>query len=284
MIGHYTSRAGFVLGVVALVLSLSPALAHESGSVSNVGAADKQIRSVQRALNDGDFDAGPVDGRFGPRTASAIRAYQADWDLPQTGQITPELVAMLERRTPETKPGWHKIIGMDCHVWNNYPGPKESVTWTGECVDGLASGAGKLVWWWVRNGKWRVETFEGEQRAGRRHGQGTVADEYSHYQGEFREGNRHGRGTAVFSDGVRYEGEWRDNLFDGQGIYTTEDGFRYEGGYRKDTQHGEGTAVFSNGDRYEGEWQNGQPHGWGVGVFADGRRVEGEWVNGSRPE
>ncbi|MCK6454843.1 MAG: peptidoglycan-binding protein [Alphaproteobacteria bacterium] len=41
--------------------------------------------AVQGELNAAGYDAGPADGRLGPRTSNAIRAYQAHNGLPQDG-------------------------------------------------------------------------------------------------------------------------------------------------------------------------------------------------------
>jgi hypothetical protein len=49
--------------------------------------------SVQAELNAAGYDAGPPDGRYGPRTGNAIRAYQYNNGLPQDGQPS---VALLD--------------------------------------------------------------------------------------------------------------------------------------------------------------------------------------------
>jgi hypothetical protein len=49
---------------------------------------------VQSALRRRGYYSGPVDGEIGPMTRSAIRAYQRDHDLRETGTIT---TALLER-------------------------------------------------------------------------------------------------------------------------------------------------------------------------------------------
>lgn len=49
---------------------------------------------VQSELNAAGYDAGPPDGRMGPRTSNAIRAYQYNNGLPQDGQPS---VALLDQ-------------------------------------------------------------------------------------------------------------------------------------------------------------------------------------------
>ena len=45
------------------------------------------VRSVQQSLNDKGYDAGPIDGQWGPNTEDAVRRFQQDSGLPQTGEL-----------------------------------------------------------------------------------------------------------------------------------------------------------------------------------------------------
>jgi peptidoglycan hydrolase-like protein with peptidoglycan-binding domain len=52
------------------------------------GQADAdQVKSLQKALQEKGMDPGPIDGIMGPRTQSALRAYQKDQKLPETGRL-----------------------------------------------------------------------------------------------------------------------------------------------------------------------------------------------------
>lgn len=53
------------------------------------------VTQAQRLLNAGGFDVGVPDGIAGPRTVEAIRAFERDAGLPETGTITPDLVRQL---------------------------------------------------------------------------------------------------------------------------------------------------------------------------------------------
>jgi peptidoglycan hydrolase-like protein with peptidoglycan-binding domain len=53
------------------------------------------VAVAQRELAGQGYDAGPVDGRLGPKTRQAIKAFQADKGLPQDGQLTFDLLAKL---------------------------------------------------------------------------------------------------------------------------------------------------------------------------------------------
>jgi peptidoglycan hydrolase-like protein with peptidoglycan-binding domain len=45
------------------------------------------VRQAQTELNKRGYDAGPVDGIYGPRTRAAVAKFQADESLAQTGQL-----------------------------------------------------------------------------------------------------------------------------------------------------------------------------------------------------
>lgn len=57
-----------------------------------------QVKGVQTALNAMGYEAGTPDGSIGPATARAIRAYQADAGLGETGKISAELIDSLNAR------------------------------------------------------------------------------------------------------------------------------------------------------------------------------------------
>jgi len=45
------------------------------------------VRNVQQALNDKGYNAGPLDGQWGPATEDAVRKFQRASGLPETGQL-----------------------------------------------------------------------------------------------------------------------------------------------------------------------------------------------------
>ena len=90
-------------------------------------------------------------------------------------------------------PGWITATNQPCKIWNPEPQPNESVTWSGPCKDGFASGKGILHW--TENGKPDVQ-----------------------FDGEYANGKRNGPGVMVTPDGQHTEGEWvDDNLVTGDG-------------------------------------------------------------------
>ncbi len=82
-----------------------------------------------------------------------------------------------------------------CSVWNAYPKPSETVTWSGACADGKARGRGTNVWRALINGDWKEKK----------------------YTGEMKDGKWHGRGICVTANGDRYEGDWKDGKEHGRG-------------------------------------------------------------------
>ena len=68
--------------------------------------------------------------------------------------------------------GWITATNKPCKIWNPEPQPNESVTWSGPCKDGFASGKGILRW--TENGKPDV-VFDGEYANGKRNGPGVIS-------------------------------------------------------------------------------------------------------------
>ena len=59
----------------------------------------ERIRRIQKLLSRLGYDAGPVDGKMGNRTANAIRLFQLQNGLPVNGQPTAQVLQRLESRT-----------------------------------------------------------------------------------------------------------------------------------------------------------------------------------------
>jgi peptidoglycan hydrolase-like protein with peptidoglycan-binding domain len=77
------------------------------------GDSGAAVRALQRRLAAAGSDPGPVDGRFGPRTEAALRAYQRRHGLDATGRtdletataLLTEPVRSLPATLPATRPG-----------------------------------------------------------------------------------------------------------------------------------------------------------------------------------
>ena len=83
-------------------------------------------------------------------------------------------------------PDWITTANQPCKVWNPQPQPDQSVTWSGACVNGFASGKGILRW--MENGVFDIQ-----------------------FDGEYKDGKRNGPGVVTTSDGFSVEGVWMDD-------------------------------------------------------------------------
>jgi osmotically inducible lipoprotein OsmB len=61
-------------------------------------ANNTAVMRVQAGLRQLGYEPGPIDGRPGPQTTAAIRAYQRDNGLLQDGNPTVELAAHMDQR------------------------------------------------------------------------------------------------------------------------------------------------------------------------------------------
>src|ERR671936_2685573 len=96
----------------------------------------------------------------------------------------------------------------DCRVLD----PELQASYSGPCVNGLAEGRGFA------------------------HGTAT-------YEGDFRAGRKHGRGVKTWPNGDRYEGDFVEDRKEGTGMYvwgrrSPWAGQRYTGGFLNDRRHG----------------------------------------------
>jgi len=161
-------------------------------------------------------------------------------------------VAMAQEKP---KSGWVVDPKTACKVWDEVVEKSESVTWSGECLNGLADGQGAVQW-----------TIGGKAA--------------ERYDGEMRGGKMNGNGILVFPNGLRYEGAFHDNDFHGHGKLTYSNGDIYEGEFVNDDRSGKGTFTMSDGRRYVGEWKNDMPHGNGTLTRRNGSSVSGSWKMG----
>ncbi len=131
---------------------------------------------------------------------------------------------------------WEQIRNKpNCVIRNADPKPRETVTWSGACVNGRADGFGTQVWRYFEDGRWREQSSTG-----------TISN-----------GHNTGRGVVLYPNGNRYEGDSFDGYHNGQGVMSYRNGNRYEGAWRWGKAHGFGTLVLASGIRLQGNWVNG---------------------------
>ena len=93
------------LVIAIFAMSAAGAMAHGNKEHAATASADtssasslmqgNNISQAQQALNDQGFDAGPVDGKFGPQTQAAVKKFQASKSLTQTGKLDQQTLAAL---------------------------------------------------------------------------------------------------------------------------------------------------------------------------------------------
>jgi peptidoglycan hydrolase-like protein with peptidoglycan-binding domain len=85
----------------ATVVARSPAKSVPAKRLSRVLKsgikADPFTLKIQKALKSAAYDPGPSDGMKGPRTTAAIRIFQRDNSLAETGMADPATLALLKR-------------------------------------------------------------------------------------------------------------------------------------------------------------------------------------------
>ena len=95
VISRYNNAQAYILGVGHLgdrIRGLGPLSTPWPPGERDLFRAER--RALQAALNAAGFNAGPVDGKIGPGTRRAIRAYQRAAGLPQDGWAS---LSLLER-------------------------------------------------------------------------------------------------------------------------------------------------------------------------------------------
>jgi rare lipoprotein A len=92
-----------------------PRSQQESATAQEPGLSPDEIKQAQESLKTEGFRLGSIDGRLGPRTRQAIRAYQAREGLPQTGVLDAATFSRLAPRAPCVQEGVASWYG---HAWD----------------------------------------------------------------------------------------------------------------------------------------------------------------------
>ena len=87
----------------------------ESPTPQESGLTPDEIKQAQESLKTEGFHPGSIDGRLGPRTRRAIRAYQARAGLPPTGVLDAATFHRLAPRAPCVQEGLASWYG---HAWD----------------------------------------------------------------------------------------------------------------------------------------------------------------------
>lgn len=143
----------------------------------------------------------------------------------------------------------------DCQLFNADAKAGDTVSWTGACVEGYASGLGTATF--TQDGKTQsfTATFA----------RGMIPD---------------GGVVARWGEGWSYEGGMAGGRFHGAGILTTDTNDRFEGQWVDGKMNGFGVLRRANGERYAGDWKDDKPNGPGELRQPDGALVAGTFVEG----
>ena len=166
-----------------------------------------------------------------------------------------------------------------CHVWDTHLRVNQSVTWSGTCSGGVASGWGTLVW--TMDGKRTEET--GALAQGKK--QGKWAVRYASgtiMEGPFVDGKHNGRWIIRYANGSVHEGEAVDGKKQGRWVIRLDDGTVWKGPYVDGRMNGRWVGRFPSGGVWEGPYVDGKKHGHWVERGNNGFRSEGPYVDGKR--
>jgi len=143
----------------------------------------------------------------------------------------------------------------ECLLFNAEAKAGDSVSWTGACVEGYASGLGTATF--TQDGK--TQSFTAY------FARGMIPD---------------GNVVVRWGDGWRYEGGMMEGRFHGAGVLVTDTKDRFEGQWTGGKMNGFGILRRANGERYAGDWKDDLPNGAGELRRADGSLVAGNFVDG----
>jgi hypothetical protein len=137
-------------------------------------------------------------------------------------------------------------------------GQGESISWSGACENGFASGEGIFVIY-DKNGVEKYK-YSGAMNDGIREGFATIVTKGLTYEGYVKNCLPEGKGKLTYSSStsniVSYEGEFRNGLFNGKGTMIYKDKSVYTGEFKNGLRDGYGTFKDPNGKViYDGIWK-----------------------------
>ncbi|MEO7252854.1 MAG: hypothetical protein ABIZ64_01295 [Casimicrobium sp.] len=199
-------------------------------------------------------------------------------------------------------------INSRCLITSIPNAEKLSVSWTGACVAGLASGLGDVIAF--SNGKLRYilrGQFKGGHLEQQEHVRDCAGDAClndvppnlirQHAAAALAASVTTPVATAIAAGGPAPQAEIRapdavyrgrfttdpvTGVISGEGRVQFLDGRAYEGTIKNGRKVGKGTHVWADGQRYEGDWVDDQQQGKGKLTFSNGDSYDGNFVKGER--
>jgi len=83
---------------------MQSARAEESFKTLKKGSGGEEVRRAQQALSDLGYYEGAVSGNFSKEFEKAVKAFQADFDIPQTGELDWDTYSLITADLPEQLP------------------------------------------------------------------------------------------------------------------------------------------------------------------------------------
>ena len=151
---------------------------------------------------------------------------------------------------------WLTDAKSNCALFDGNAQAGDTVAWSGDCTNGLASGQGTATF--SRDGA-VVESVTAEFAKG-------VAPD--------------GHIVAHWGAGWSYDGDTLHGQFNGAGVLINDSHDRFDGNWTNGKMNGQGVLTRANGETYDGAWKDDQPNGPGVLTRPDGTRVEGSFLDG----
>ena len=204
-------------------------------------------QSVQNSTNPADFEA------YLRRFPNGVFSELAQNRLSALGAGAPAAAPAFRVRPDETCAGqaagvacWMEISQRPgCYVWNPYPQPGETVTWTGACAGGKAQGTGALTW----DHDAGAQTSTGRLVDGKFNGHWVTRDEEGTVsEGPYVDDERNGHWVVRLANGQVQEGPYLDGEPNGHWVIRSADGNTMEGPYVNGVQHGRWIWRSADGD------------------------------------
>ena len=192
---------------------------------------------------------------------------------------------------PEESACWLELdTPPGCYLWLTTLRENMTTTWSGECANGLAEGAGELFHVWGSEQD-NTMTGTGQFRQGKQHGPWNIHnfvdtidykfdenDDYvafirkskTEFKGNFVDGKEHGQWVRRSDDGSVEEGPYVDGKAHGHWVFREADGLVNEGPYVEGKAHGQWTTRWPSGSTHKGPYVDGNRHGQWVLRLPDG--------------
>ena len=205
-------------GVIRQDLTVDPEdprfQAFSVGFGTDFDAAESQATTISQRFssqNDGSGYEVLLRETWSVAEGAVAEDGEPEFDLPEgpicTGSYSPDSC-------------WMELVDRPgCYLWNPAPQDNETVTWSGECSNGLAQGNGRESW--SQNGE-LSQIVDGRMRDGRSDGHVVIrsVDGTLEAEGPYVNGERHGTWTFYDENGnelgtIRYENGRRVSDLDG---------------------------------------------------------------------